>query len=399
MNRAFDIVVVGGGPVGWACALACVREHPRARIAVIDRTPPPAAPHGAIDTRVYTVTDENLAWLAACGVCLDDERAASVDRIRVFDQSGVNALTVNSRDAHRARLAAVFEHEALTAAIATRALALGVQCVHGEAKGSGVMDDQRYVALDDGALVNAKLAVVAEGAASKTRDALGVRVLQRDYQRVGIVAHFHIETAHRGEARQWLLPDQTILALLPLPDANGKPAVSMVWSTTKTHSEALLAMSADQLCDAVTQATRCAVNVLALLNRAVAFPLRLARVDDPVAERALIVGDAAHAIHPLAGQGVNLGFGDARALGEILTEAHRVGGDFGHALLLSKFRRSRYAAVLAMQAATDGLARIYNLNTSYFANSPLAAAAIGDFGMRVLGKLPAFRRLVSSVAS
>jgi 2-polyprenylphenol 6-hydroxylase len=393
-----DILIVGGGPVGWASALACVRAHPKASIAAVDRAEPPAMPSGMLDTRVYTVTEDNLAWLASCGVELDETRTAEVDTIRVFDQAGNNSLTVDARDARSERLAKVVEHDALTAAIALRAKALGVRFIRGEAKGSGILDDRRYVELADNNLLSAKLAIVAEGANSKLRDAIGIRAIQRDYERVGVVAHFNLANAHCFEARQWFLPDRSILALLPLPDIHNKPAASMVWSTTKTHGEQLAAMSPQELCATVANATNGQVAIEAALTPCVAFPLRMVRSDDPVAERALVVGDAAHAVHPLAGQGVNLGFGDARALEEVLTEAARVGHDFGHALLLSKFRRNRYAAVLAMQAATDGLARIYNLNTSYLATTPLSLAAIGDLGMRVLGKLPAFRRLVSSAA-
>jgi 2-polyprenylphenol 6-hydroxylase len=399
VNSIHDILIVGGGPVGWACALASMRAQPRARVTVIDRNAPPAAPQSMIESRVYTVTDDNLAWLAECGISFDETRAATVEAIRVFDQSGNNALTIDARDARSERLAQVFEHDALTAAIAARAAALGVTFVCGDSKSTSVLDDQRYVELADGQLLNAKLVVVAEGAGSQLRDALGVHVMQRDYERVGVVAHFNVEPSHRFEARQWFLPDQSILALLPLPTIEGRTAVSMVWSTTKTHGDALVAMSADELGKVLVQNTNGALREASPLTKALAFPLKLARVADPVAERALVVGDAAHAIHPLAGQGVNLGFGDARALSETLGQAERVNGDFGHALLLAKYRRSRYAAVLAMQAATDGLARIYNLNMSYLANSPIAPAAIGDIGMRVLGKLPAFRRLVSSAAS
>jgi 2-polyprenylphenol 6-hydroxylase len=399
VNSIYNILIVGGGPVGWACALACTHAHPRARVAVIDRSDAPSLPRAMMGERVYTVTEDNLAWLATLGVRIDDARAANVDRIRVFDQSGRSALTVDARDARSIRLAKVIEHDALTCAIAARAKALGVQFIRGEAKGTGVLDEQRYVELTDGQLLNTKLAIVAEGAGSTLREALGVVALKRDYDRVGVVAHFAIAEPHRGQARQWFVPDQSILALLPLVDIEARAAVSMVWSTTKAHAESLAAMNDAELCEAVSNATRNTVAIESALTRCTSFPLRLTRVADPVATRALVVGDAAHAIHPLAGQGVNLGLGDARALAETLQNAEQVGGDFGHSLLLAKFRRSRYAAVLAMQAATDGLARIYNLNTSYFVNAPLAPAAIGDLGMRVLGKLPAFRRLVSSAAS
>jgi 2-polyprenylphenol 6-hydroxylase len=398
VNTNFDVFIVGGGPVGWACALACAQTLPGERICVVDRSEPPSMPTGMIEPRVYTVTRENLKWLDERGVRFDETRIANVETIRVFDQTAANALTVDSRDAKSARLAQVIEHDALTAAIALRARSLGVQFIAGSAKSTGILDATRYVEFANRDIKSAKLVIVADGANSKLRDALAVDVMERDYERVGVVAHFAIERPHRFEARQWFLPDRSILALLPLPDIEGNPALSMVWSTTVEHGKQLVQMSHDELVTTVSAASQYSVLMRCVLSGCVSFPVRLARVADPVAERALIVGDAAHAIHPLAGQGVNLGLGDARTIAEVITDLPRVGDDAGHPLLLSKFRRSRYAAVLAMQAATDGLARIYNLNTSFFTGSPVTPAAVGDLGMRVLGKLPAFRRFVSSAA-
>jgi 2-polyprenylphenol 6-hydroxylase len=406
MNQ-FDVIIVGGGPVGWACALACANAQinvqkgtqKKLNLCVIDRVAPPAALTGMIEPRVYTVTADNLKWLSSAGVSFDSARTSDVEVIRVFDQSSANALTIDTRDAKSMRLAAVIEHDALTAAIAARAMELGVQFIRGEANATGLLDQSRYVELDNRDIKSAKLVIVADGARSKLRDALGVHVLHRDYERVGVVAHLAVAQPHRFEARQWFLPDRSIFALLPLPDIDGRPAVSMVWSTTVAHGETLSAMNGDELANTVSAATGHRVDARGVLSRCVSFPLRLARVSDPVVERALVVGDAAHAIHPLAGQGVNLGFGDAQALAAMLAKASLVDGNCGHPLLLAKFRRSRYAAVLAMQTATDGLARIYNLNTSFLAGSLIAPATIGDLGMRLLGKLPAFRRFVSSAAS
>ncbi len=396
-SNSFDVIVVGGGPVGWACALAA--KQTAARVCVIDRATTPKTPSGAIQSRVYTVTEDHLRWLSEHGVVLDGARCAEVDRIRVFTQSGQLALNIDARDARKMRLAKVIEHEHLSAATATRALQTGVQYVQGEVATSGVLDGERYVELADGSLRNAQLVVFAQGANTGLLDALGVQSIRRDYERVAVVANFAASDAHRGAAQQWFLPDQSILALLPLPDDAGLPAVSMVWSTTASHAAELHAMTESELCATVSRATSSAMRPSSVIAACKEFPLQLVRVADPVAERALVVGDAAHAVHPLAGQGVNLGLGDAMALCEALSLKAQVGGDVGHGLLLAKYRRSRYAAVAAMQAATDGLARIYNLSSAENSSPLLPSAPIGDFGMRVLGTLPAFRRILSSAAS
>jgi 2-polyprenylphenol 6-hydroxylase len=396
-GQSFDVIVVGGGPVGWACALAV--KTAVGRVCVVDRAAAPKMPTGAMQSRAYTVAEDHLRWLGEHHVDLNVARCAEVDCIRVFTQSGQRALNVDARDARKTRLAKVVEHAHLSAVAALRALHLGVVHVQGEVVASGLLDAERYVELADGSLLNAKLVVFAQGANTNLLDALGVQAIRRDYQRVAVVANFTSRDQHFGAAQQWFLPDQSILALLPLPDEGDCAAVSMVWSTTATHAAALSAMSEPELCAAVSNATGNALRLDTVIAGCKQFPLQLVRVADPVLPRALVVGDAAHAVHPLAGQGVNLGLGDAIALGEAFTLAPQVSGDVGHGLLLAKYRRSRYAAVAAMQAATDGLARIYNLSSAENSSPLLPSAAVGDLGMRVLGALPAFRRILSSAAT
>jgi 2-polyprenylphenol 6-hydroxylase len=154
----------------------------------------------------------------------------------------------------------------------------------------------------------------------------------------------------------------------------------------------LCALAEHGLVDAVNAATGQTVSVSGMIDRAHSFPLALVRVADPVVSRLVVVGDAAHAIHPLAGQGVNLGLGDARGLQAVWQQAGTVGGDAGHALLLGRYRRSRFGPTLAMQLATDGLFRLYN----QMDHALLMAA--GDLGMRFLNRLPAFRRTLSTNA-
>jgi 2-polyprenylphenol 6-hydroxylase len=403
--NVFDVLVVGGGPVGWACALAAkhaLKQSGNAvqRIAVIDPNAAPATTsfsaqaHAAILPRVYTVTHENLSWLAAQGIKPDPLRSADVHNIVVHEQTGNLAIDISDRDAHVDRLAAVVEHDWLAAQLARAALAQGVQAITARVVSSDVLDGTRWVELDDKKMLTASLIVIAQGAASALIEQIGIKVVRRDYSRFGVIANFQARTPHLGAARQWFLPDQSVLALLPLPQDNGRNALSMVWSVDKARSDALCALDAEALCAAVSQAS--GVQVQAVLSPAMSFPLKLARAADPVAVRALAVGDSAHAIHPLAGQGVNLGFADAQALGRVLAHAGKVGGDAGHALLLSRYRRERYRDTLALQATTDTLARIYNQESSIF---PATFANLADAGMRVLGRVPAFRRILSSAAN
>ena len=391
-----DVLVVGGGPVGWACALAAqIALGKRARVAVVEReSSSPSPANVALASRVYTISSGNLRWLTEHGVKFDLARSAAVTDIVVSGRDGQESMRISANDAGEAELAKVLEHEALTGAISTRAQAIGVQLVHGTVASVHDLDAQKLIELDDRRMLNARVVIAADGMQSTLRDLSGISATAtvRTYPQQGVVAHLLCAQPHRGAARQWFLPDGSILALLPLPDVNQTAAVSMVWSVNEARADELCALSEADFLDTVNSASQHAAAVTHRVNTAQRFPLTLVRVANPVAQRLVVVGDAAHAVHPLAGQGVNLGLIDARALHDVWQQADKVGADPGHALLLGRYRRERFGPTLAMQLATDGLFRLYNQ-----ADHPLLMAA-GDVGMRFLGRLPAFRRTLSTAA-
>ncbi len=389
-----DVLVAGGGPVGWACALAAsVALGRQARVVVLDREPQPTQPVDApLSARVYTVAANNMDWLVRQGVRFDPGRCAAVTDIVVSGRDGQESLCVSANDAGQAQLATVMEHEQLTQAIAQRALALGVQTVTAACSSLHDVGAQKLVELADRRVLQTRLVVAADGVHSGLRELSGISTTVRDYPQCGVVAHWQCDQPHRGAARQWFLADGSVLALLPLPDVHSEHAVSMVWSASRERATELCALSEAEWLDTLNAATGKALAVNALIGSVRQFPLSLVRVADPVARRLVVVGDAAHAVHPLAGQGVNLGLVDARVLHDVWQQAHKVSGDTGHALLLGRYRRERFGPTLAMQLATDGLFRLYNQM-----NYPYLMAA-GDAGMRLLSRLPAFRRTLSTGA-
>ena len=393
-GSTFDVVVAGGGPVGWACALAArLALGSRARVAVVERDAlPELSSTTPLSARVYTVAAGNLAWLAQQGVQFDAARSASVREIIVRGRDGGESLRIGGRDARQDELARVIEHEALTLAIANRAQHLGVHLRAGQGAALHNGDDSKLLELSDREMLGARLVVVADGARSTLRAEAGIAASDHPYAHHGVVAHLACSGPHRSAARQWFLPDGSILALLPLPEVADGHAVSMVWSSHPDRADALCAMTEAELLDEINTASGHRAQVVRMLGPAGRFPLTLVRAADPVAERVVVVGDAAHAVHPLAGQGVNLGIADARALHDVWLEAPKVNGDAGHALLLGRYRRQRFGPTLAMQLATDGLFRLYNQ-----VDHPVLMAA-GDAGMRLLGRLPAFRRTLSTAA-
>ncbi len=389
-----DVLVAGGGPVGWACALAAqVALGRRARVAVVERESSGLEiPTSTLSARVYTIASGNLRWLTEQGVAFDLARSAAVTDIVVSGRDGQESMRISASDAGEAELAKVLEHESLTHAIALRAQALGVQLVSGTVAALHDLDEKKLVELADRRMLSTRVLIAADGMRSMVRELSGIDATVRLYPQRGVVAHFACSHPHRGAAWQWFLPDGSILALLPLPDTNGSSAVSMVWSVTDTRADELCALSEIEWLEAVNGASQHGANVTHMIGAAQQFSLTLVRVANPVAKRLVVVGDAAHAVHPLAGQGVNLGLVDARALHDVWREAAPVGGDAGHALLLGRYRRERFGPTLAMQLATDGLFRLYNQ-----AQHPLLMAA-GDAGMRLLGRVPAFRRTLSTNA-
>ena len=394
----FDVIVAGGGPVGWACALAARAALGKAaRVAVIERDPLPVIKaDDAISARVYTVASGNLAWLVDQGVVIDAARSATITDIQVFGRDGGDSLHIDADESGQNELARVIEHEALALAISARAQQMGVTLIAGECLalhgGDAGDNGSRTVELADRGLLQTRLVLAADGARSRLREVAGLDVSWHTYPQQGVVANLRCDTPHQSIARQWFLPDGSILALLPLPANDGAPSVSMVWSVAAERAEFLCALSASELLAEINAASANTLRAHAVISGARSFPLSLLRLPDPGAERFLAVGDAAHTMHPLAGQGVNVGLVDARCLFDLWQRAPEVHGDPGHALLLARYRRERYGPTLAMQLATDGLFRLYNR-----VGHPILMAA-GDAGMRLLGRLPAFRRTLSSSA-
>jgi 2-octaprenyl-6-methoxyphenol hydroxylase len=218
------------------------------------------------------------------------------------------------------------------------------------------------------------------------RGAAGLVAARRPYGQTAVVANFDCERAHHGIARQWFLPDGSVLAWLPLAGRR----ISIVWSAPDAMAADVSALPPERLTARVAEAGGHALGALALLTPPALFPLALVRLPTPVAHRLALVGDAAHGVHPLAGQGVNLGFGDAQALAAVLAERGPV-ADPGASVLLARYARRRSEPVLAMQAVTDGLSRLFGVPSPWL-------SLLRNAGLTAVDRIPLLKRALAQPA-
>ncbi|MBU1224040.1 MAG: UbiH/UbiF family hydroxylase [Gammaproteobacteria bacterium] len=371
-SERYQVVIVGAGLVGAAAALALGRQG--LRVALIERQPP-SVPDDAWDTRIYAITPANQRFLERLGAWqrMDAGRVQPVFRMDVAgDTSG--AVRLDAYESGVSHLAAIVESGRLQDALWQALEADGSVALFCPAVIDSLVreDAVTRLTLADGSVLEAELVVGADGAASRIREWAGLGSTLMPYGQSGVVANFECEIAHRGTAFQWFF-DSDILAWLPL---NGN-CMSMVWSTRTAHADELVALDAATLAAQVQAAGHGRLGALRLLTPAVAFPLRLIRVEASIAPGLALIGDAAHGVHPLAGQGVNLGFGDAEALAEVLAQHRRA--YCGDVRVLQRYARQRAEPVRRMQALTHGLHHL-------FADS--RAAWLRNAGMTFVNRLP-----------
>ncbi len=351
----FDVIIIGGGLVGAALALAL--QDSGLRLALVESGPATMLPDdGSWDSRIYAISPGNARFLDSLGAWsdLDQSRVMPIEEMRIWGDEGAE-LDFSAYEGGAANLGYIVESRLMQAGLWTRlqatdavTLLVGTRCA-----ALNLEDGQATLHLTDGRVLSAGLVVGADGANSWTRTQAGLGVETSDYRQHGVVANFATSRAHGGIARQWFREDG-ILAWLPLPGQR----MSMVWSTAPQHARQLLDLSPDQLCAAVAAAGQETLGELQLLTPPAAFPLRLQNAEVMVRPRLALVGDAAHLVHPLAGQGVNLGFHDAECLARVLS-GRGLQTDVGDYGLLRSYERARQMDIRAMQLLTDQLHALF----------------------------------------
>jgi 2-polyprenylphenol 6-hydroxylase len=366
-----EIVIVGGGPVGLALAIALKHQRlPNVNVTVIERNQSALTTNesSVFDHRVYALSPKSIAFLTDIGawVHIDHARITPIDAMRVFGDASDEKKNSLAEMIFRQgeSLATIVEHRTLMAALIKTVTKHDVNMMAGDAVAASesiVNQNARELTLTSGKKIRADLLIAADGRASPTRAMVGIDVVEKDYLSDALVANFQCEKPHANQAWQWFSPDG-VLAYLPLPSifhgSQTSSQISIVYSTLRENAQHLCALNDDAFADAIAQAGKHTLGQLTLASARDVVPLKRIRANDWVAAGLALVGDAAHAIHPLAGQGVNLGFGDAAALCQVLGERSAL-SRIGDIALLRRYQRQRAEAAALMGNTTDYLQTLF----------------------------------------
>ena len=377
-----DIVVVGAGLVGLAAAIAFTKQGKN--VVLVDAKKPAIKLKKTWDERVYALTPATVAWLKALDVWagVDKSRVNDINAMHIWDAEA--ALTLADSDANLPKLGVIIENQNLLHALWQQIKTLGVTLVT-DVSCTSLNNIQSYIqlGLQGDITITAKLIVAADGVNSWLRQQAGITIKQKDFQQTAIVANFISEKNHGNIARQWFAPHDT-LALLPLPDKH----VSMVWSVSTQKAAKLLKVGADELAQSVCEQSQGLLGNLKPLGKTLSFELNQQTATKLIAERMVLVGDAAHQIHPMAGQGVNLGFRDVMKLAELTTKYQDIKcQDVGDFNLLRQYERARKADIVTLNSLTSGLDYL-------FANDNKLVKQASAWGLRQLNRQAVMKKLL-----
>lgn len=387
-RHRLDIAVVGGGVVGATCALALARLG--LDVALVEGREPTRWSADALDLRVYAFAPDNAALLDRLGVweSVRSARAQAYRRMRVWDASGGGELSFDADMLGRDQLGWIVENNLLADRLWAALPAAGVR-LHCPARVESMEQDENGVRLrlEDGSRLDARLAIAADGADSTLRELAGLQVSSHDYRQRGVVAFVETDKSNEETAWQRFLPSGP-LAFLPFVEGRS----SIVWTLPDDEAERVLALDDVAFNRELTNAFEARLGEVRVASKRAAFPLRRQLADAYVAGRVLLMGDAAHVVHPLAGQGVNLGLRDAARLSDAIAEAQSRRADWLSPHRLARWSRESRSENAAAAYAFDGINRV-------FSNDGMHATLLRGFALGLAGKLPPLANLFWRKAS
>jgi len=354
-GAAYDVVIVGGGMVG--AALACALGNTALKVAVLDHAPAAAPPGHSYDQRVSAITLASQAFFENVGAWdgMARRRISPVREMRVWSEGGQGAIHFDAAEIGEACLAWIIENSVIRNALLERLqhftnvhylCPVQLQDIH-------LTEEAATLTLQDGRSLRTRLLVGADGADSAVRHAVEIETQSLNLNQKGIVATVVTGKPHAQVARQRFLATGP-LAFLPLDEPR---TCSIVWSADSARADQLLALDDVAFIAELQHAFGDALGKIETIGPRAAFPLALSHAKAYTAARVALIGDAAHTVHPLAGQGVNLGFLDAAALAEVLLDAGDK--DIGAHLVLRRYERWRKGGNLSMIAVTGGFRYLF----------------------------------------
>jgi 2-octaprenyl-6-methoxyphenol hydroxylase len=385
LDRRIDVLIGGGGFAGLALAIA-LRQGLGDSFKVVVADPALGRSHAG-DARASAIAAAARRLFETIGVW--DKVAGSAQPIldmvvtdsKLHDAVRPTYLTFGGEIAPGEPFAHMIENPALLEALIERARADGVELRAAAVTGFDAETDRIEVDLGNDGAVNAKLLVAADGARSALREAAGIRSVGWDYEQTGIVATVAHERDHQGRAEEHFLPAGPF-AILPLKGNRS----SIVWTEEKHEAERIVALPDGEFHAELERRFGLKLGEIEVAGPRHAYPLGLLMARSFIAPRLALVGDAAHVIHPIAGQGLNLGLRDVAALAETIADAARLGLDPGGPDALERYQRWRRFDTAAMGAATDGLNRL-------FSNRSDALRIVRDVGLGLVDRVPALKGL------
>jgi 2-octaprenylphenol hydroxylase len=389
----FDVLIVGGGVIGLAMASLAVARKLAApgRVAVIAARPS-AALTGRIaeedwDLRVFALSRASQRLLMACGIWhnLPPHKRCAYERMCVWEArggqpqgglpEGAGSLTFDCAELGEPNLGFIVEGRALQAQCERAARAAGVVFIEAALQSVVIGDAHARIGLNDGRELQGQLLIGADGTDSSVRRLLKIESAGHAYHQDALVAHVRTAQAHRYTAWQRFLSTGP-LAFLPLPDGRS----SIVWSATRAEATRLRALDPVAFGEALTDASGGILGACELTTPVASFPLKLQYALDYVRPRAVLLGDAAHVVHPLAGQGLNLGLLDCASLAQVLGDCGSAGA-CGELKVLRRYERWRRSENLLAATAMDGLERL-------FSNPSPVLSRLRMMGLDAVGRVP-----------
>lgn len=385
-GRLADAAVVGGGVVGAACALALSQQG--LQVTLIEHAEAPAWLSAEADPRVYASAPDSAALFESLGVwdAVRDARAHPYRRMRVWDAAGGDELRFDADAFAVKQLGWIIEHALLQDRLwaALRRSNVTVRCP-ARVVALEQNEDSATLELDDGLRVEARIAIAADGGRSTLRELAGIGMGTEDYGQRGVVAYVATGRPHEDTAWQRFLPTGPLAFLPCAATADAQNVSSIVWTLPDAEAARVVALDDAAFAEEITRAFASRLGDVRPLSPRIAFPLRRQLADAYVAGRVLAIGDAAHVVHPLAGQGVNLGLRDVSALRDIVAAAQQRRVDWSAPHRLARWARARRSDATASAYAFSAINRV-------FSNDHLATTLLRGHALGLAGKIAPLNR-------